>query len=88
MPGMNGVEVLCRALEINPDTVRVLLTGCPRHPPWPATKRFSPGTSIGPGSCWMGWGDDLTLTVVWKLKIQRKMTADFSPVALRSFCEV
>jgi ActR/RegA family two-component response regulator len=27
MPGMNGVEVLCRAREINPDTVRVLLTG-------------------------------------------------------------
>ncbi len=27
MPGMNGVEVLRRAQEINPDTVRVLLTG-------------------------------------------------------------
>ena len=27
MPGMNGMEVLCRAREINPDTVRVLLTG-------------------------------------------------------------
>jgi CheY-like chemotaxis protein len=27
MPGMNGVEVLSRAREINPDTVRVLLTG-------------------------------------------------------------
>ncbi len=27
MPGMNGVEVLSYAQEINPDTVRVLLTG-------------------------------------------------------------
>jgi len=27
MPGMNGVEVLSRAQAINPDTVRVLLTG-------------------------------------------------------------
>lgn len=27
MPGMNGVEVLCRAQEINADTTRILLTG-------------------------------------------------------------
>ncbi|MBV5317973.1 MAG: response regulator [Desulfobulbaceae bacterium] len=27
MPGMNGVEVLSRAQKINPDTVRILLTG-------------------------------------------------------------